>query len=101
MASAVWSCGERGGLLRAESCLSGAGVDELADAVRDKLVRGEGGGDQCDFASAKVGARCVKGAGESGESILLMWLFSLLTGTLACRAPPTGFRLTVGTVGTE
>ena len=71
--------------------------------MRDKLVRGDGGGDQCDFASAKVGARCVKGAGERGESMLLMllWLFSLLTGTLACRAPPTGFRLTVGTVGTE
>ena len=70
--------------------------------VRDKLVRGDGGGDHCDVVSANVGARCLKGAGESGESALLeLRLSCLLTGTLACRAPATGFRLTVDTVETE
>lgn len=66
-----------------DSCLSGALVDELDDAVRKDLVLGDGGGDHCDFASANVGARCDKGA-----------------GTLACREA-TGFRLSVGTAGVE
>lgn len=79
----------------AESLRSvGDGVEEVDDAVRRERVRGEGGGDQCDFASAKVGARCDSGAGETGESILS-------TGALACRAPATGFRFRVVTVGTE
>lgn len=95
----MWSSGESGGLLKAESFLSAPFVDELFDAVRDN-VRGEGGGDHCDVVSANVGARCLKGAGESGESMLLM-LFPRLIGTLACCVPGTGFRLTDGTVGTE
>ena len=81
-------------MLAAESSLSL--VSGLGDAVRKDLVRGDGGGDHCDFASANVGARCLKGAGEIGESTL-----SMGSGTLVCRTPATSFRFNLGTVGTE
>jgi hypothetical protein len=50
-------------VLTPESCLS------TGEAIRTDLVRGDGGGDQFDLASANVGARLgCRGAGDTGES---------------------------------
>ena len=81
-------------MLRAESLHSL--VAEHGEAVRIDLVRGDGGGDHCDFAAANVGAHGDKGAGEMGESTL-----SIGCGTLRCRDRGEGFRFILGAVGRE
>ena len=66
-----------------ESCLS------MGDAIRIDLVRGDGGGDQFDLASANVGARLgCRGAGDTGES-------GCSRGMIFCRGD-TSFRFSEG-----
>ena len=54
-------------MVTGESCLSDATDEELDVAILRDLVRGDGGGDQCDFACENVGA-CGDSVADIGES---------------------------------